>query len=239
MKYTFSDDDEGTSNGGASDGGSTRRSERTSRAGSSAPRAPQFTASGRQVKRPTDGRFGDMRINGGHGTSTGAATPASIGSENGDLSLGARNRRDSTRVAHYHLDLGDRDDSDEFYDSPAEEDEYKDNEEDTDEDDMSMDGTAPEGDFLPRSHAVLLKYGKEGKVAEFLKRTHHLGRQAPNGLRCSDIIMDESMNSSSTKNPNSTGNGAHLQTKALPVVGARPVNGTTVTEIRSKGADAG
>lgn len=239
MKYTFSDDDEGTSNGGASDGGSARRSERTSRAGSSVPRAPQFTASGRQIRRPTDGRFGDMRVNGSHGTSTGAATPASIGSENGDLSLGARNRRDAARIAHYYLNLDDKDDSDEFYDSPAEEDEYKCNEEETDEDDMSMDGTAPEEDFLPRSHPVLLRYGKEGKVAEFLKRAHDLGTQAPNGLRSSDIIMDRSITSSSTNNPNLIGNGDQLEMRALPVVGARPVNGTTVTEIRSKGADAG
>ncbi|KAF8463603.1 hypothetical protein BDZ91DRAFT_660996 [Kalaharituber pfeilii] len=90
IKYTFSDDDERGSNTGTSeqDGVSTRRSGRTSRAPSIAPEAPRFTASGRQIKKPGAGPYGEMRINGTQGTSTGAATPASVGSENGDSFTG-------------------------------------------------------------------------------------------------------------------------------------------------------
>ncbi|KAI5806527.1 hypothetical protein DFH27DRAFT_480189, partial [Peziza echinospora] len=86
IKYAFSDESEGVSNNETSevDVSGLRRSGRVSRADSSAPEGPRFTASGRQIRRPATGPYGESRANDSNATSTGAATPASAGSEAGE-----------------------------------------------------------------------------------------------------------------------------------------------------------
>lgn len=235
IRYTYSDDDEGGSAGGTSDGASLRRSERTSRAASNAPEGPRFTASGRQIKRPTEGRYGGV---GGYGTSTGAATPASVGSENGDTSLrpSKRSRRNGVRYDGF---LGRSADSEDSYDSQAEEDEYEDNGEETDEDEMSVDDTVPEDDHIRGPLIVPLKYITGGKVARYLMKRELPESPVPSPV---DAIMAESIaDGDGTMTDKQTGLGPaeDPHKKALPVLEARPMNGTAMAEIRSKGADAG
>lgn len=239
IRYTYSDDEEGASAGGTSDGASMRRSERTSRAASNAPEGPRFTASGRQIKRPTDGRYGGVGASGGYGTSTGAATPASVGSENGDTSLrfSKRSRRNGARYDGF---LGGSADSGDSYDSRAEEDEYEDNGEETDEDEMSVDDTVPEDDPIREPLIVPLKYSAGSRVAGYLmKKALPESLPVPSPV---DAIMAESItdgDSGMAEKQTDLGLMEDPHKKDLTVMEARPVNGTATAEIRSKGADAG
>lgn len=235
IRYNYSDDDEGASAGGTSDGASIRRSERTSRAASNAPEAPRFTASGRQIKKPTDGRFGGAGVNGNTGTLTGAATPASIGSENGDPSLGPRkkSRWDGIRLGEQMDGAGDSEDS---YYSQAE-DEYQDNGEETDDDEMSVDNTVPEVDLIRGSFIVPLKYDTSGTVAVYLTKKEKLEITKQSS---DDAIMEETIADDNTNKNTSPGPVDDPPTKELPVMETSwPMNGTAIAEIRSKAADAG
>lgn len=237
IRYKYSDDDEGASAGGTSDGASMRRSERTSRATSNAPEGPRFTASGRQIKRPTEGRYGGIGASGGYGTSTGAATPASVGSENGDMSLrpSKRSRRNGVQYDGF---LGRSAGSEDSYDSQAEEDEYEDNGEETDEDEMSVDDTVPEEDPTRGPFIVLLKYSVGGKVARYLTRKD-LPESLPVPPPVDTIMAESAANDSMTEKHIDLGPTEDPHKKDLPVMEARPMNGNAIAEIRSKGADAG
>lgn len=237
IRYNYSDDDEGASAGGTSDGASMRRSERTSRAVSNAPEGPRFTASGRQIKRPTEGRYGGIGASGGYGTSTGAATPASVGSENGDTSL-RPNKRSRRNDVRYDGFLDGSADSENSYDSLVEEDEYEDNGEETDEDEMSMDDTVPEDTPIRGSFIVPLRYSVGSRVAGYLMKkglpeSHSV--PIPADAVMAELIADDSM----TEKPTGLGPMEDPQKKYLPVMEVRPMNGTAIAEIRSKGADAG
>lgn len=238
IRYNYSDDDEGASAGGTSDGASIRRSERASRAASNAPEGPRFTASGRQVKRPTDGRYGGIAASGSYGTSTGAVTPASVGSENGDLSLrpSKRSRRTGGQYANY---LDGSAESEDSYDSraEAEEDEYRDNGEETDEDEMSVDDAVPEEDPIRGSLVIALKYNVGGRVAAYLNTKD--SRESPPRAFPADGTVTGSTIGNMTDTLTGLGDMGDSGKKELRVIESRPMNGTAVAEIRSKGPEAG
>ncbi|CUS10957.1 unnamed protein product [Tuber aestivum] len=88
IRYNFSTDEEGGKETSEPDDNRSRRSARSNK-GSPAPHpqpqplAPIFTASGRQIRKPVTGDYGEVKINGSNGTATGGrGTP--FGSENGD-----------------------------------------------------------------------------------------------------------------------------------------------------------
>lgn len=91
IRYNFSTDEEGAKETSEQDDNRSRRSGRSNK-GSPAPQlqpqpeAPIFTASGRQIRKPVTGDYGEVKINGSNGTATGSrGTP--FGSENGDYSI--------------------------------------------------------------------------------------------------------------------------------------------------------
>lgn len=87
IKYTFSSEDEdNVKNASEDEGRSEGRSKRSARSLRSTPQpdAPRFTASGRQIRKPVTGVYGELKINGSNGTGTGEATPYA-GSENGNV----------------------------------------------------------------------------------------------------------------------------------------------------------
>lgn len=82
IRYNFSSDDEGGKDTSELDETLSRRGTRSTRA-TPAPDLPRFTASGRQIRKPVTGDYGEVKINGSNGTATGSrGTP--YGSENGD-----------------------------------------------------------------------------------------------------------------------------------------------------------
>lgn len=65
IKYTFSSDDEDT----PASANNTKPGSETE------DHQPRFTASGRQIRKPAMGAYGELKINGSNGTATGDATP--------------------------------------------------------------------------------------------------------------------------------------------------------------------
>lgn len=98
IKYTFSSEDEdNVKNASEDEGRSEGRSKRSARSLRSTPQpdAPRFTASGRQIRKPVTGVYGELKINGSNGTGTGEATPYA-GSENGNAIGGGLSTEDAT-----------------------------------------------------------------------------------------------------------------------------------------------
>ena len=179
MKYTFSDD-EGGSNEGVpeNDGLAPRRSGRNSRGASTAPEAPRYTASGRLVKRPTTGPYAEPRYNGAQETSTGAGTPVSGPSEDGDMSLGAgtRTRKSAAQLANFRMSMSRDGSADSGGDDEApshhSEEEYQDDGSDgTDEEHMS-DGSIGKDELARKKSLVVhLSYNRNGPIGKYFTRS--------------------------------------------------------------------
>jgi hypothetical protein len=72
IKYTFSDNEDEKDS--EIDDNRSRRSLRSTR-NTPQPDAPRFTASGRQIRKPQQGAYGETKINGSHGTDLSTAAP--------------------------------------------------------------------------------------------------------------------------------------------------------------------
>lgn len=132
IKYTFSSEDEdNVKNASEDEGRSEGRSKRSARSLRSTPQpdAPRFTASGRQIRKPATGVYGELKINGSNGTGTGEATPYA-GSENGNAVGGGLSTEDGPtyradgaedwKSGSYSGDDDDEDDDEGGWASPPE-----------------------------------------------------------------------------------------------------------------------
>jgi hypothetical protein len=178
MKYTYSDEEDGTS-----DGDSVRRSTRHSGVATPAD-GPTFTASGRQVRSRVGGAYGESLLAVRHDEGTRGSSETRNGDpgaegddEDGGPVMRTRGGRSTSRRAQYANGLDDSDDSDEESDVESEAHNWEaddDEDEDEDEDDhlaedevdedaeMGESGDDDDNSTRRRSLVVSLRYSKKG-----------------------------------------------------------------------------
>ena len=268
IKYAFSDESEGVSNNETSevDVSGLRRSGRVSRADSSAPEGPRFTASGRQIRRPAAGPYGESRANDSNPTSTGAATPVSAGSEAGEAPRARRGRNSSYQMS---MDESGVDSAQ----SNASRDDYEDERPNDTDDEMSVDDSVSDENLNGNNKArrkslvLSLKYAPGGQLDSFLAKdqgtmkppplpkitfNESTSNYEPTAIEGDAVMQDTSVvdcedaaTTSEIKPSKPDTSVNHAITKELPVLEARPastagaaVNGTADTKVHSQDSEA-